>query len=98
MKKRIFAFSMAVIMLLGLSCKKEESEKNPAVDIVLLFMAMAPPCDKVGENYYEITLDYTTGTSRFDMGKSFGEQTLALNPDFERIFDWYIYIASKVVP
>lgn len=97
-KKRIFAMLMAVIMLMGIACKKEKSETDPAINIVLLFMAMAPPCSDSGANYYEITLDYTDGSNRFDMGKSFGEQTVVLNTDFERIFDWYIYMASAIVP
>jgi hypothetical protein len=98
-KKRIFAMSMAVIMLMGMACKKEKSETDPAINIVLMFMAMAPPCDNSGPLYHEITLDYTTGSpTRYNMGRSYGLQTVALVPDFERIFDWYIYLASSMVP
>lgn len=32
------------------------------------------------------------------MGEYFGVQTVDLNADFERIFDWYIYMASAIVP
>jgi len=86
-------------MLLGIACKKEKSETSPAADIVLLFMAMAPTCSSSGPVYYEITLDYSSGTTtREAMGRSFGEQTVDLVRDFERIFDWYIYLASTMVP
>ncbi len=90
---------MAAIMLMGMACKKEKAETDPAINIVLLFMAMAPPCDDSGAKYHEITLDYrTSGRTPYQMGEYFGVQTVDLNADFERIFDWYIYMASAIVP
>ncbi|HQH96634.1 MAG TPA: C45 family autoproteolytic acyltransferase/hydrolase, partial [Spirochaetota bacterium] len=98
-KKRIFAMIMAVIILMGIACKKEKSETDPAVNVVLLFTAMAPPCDNSGDLYHAITLDYgTSGRTHYQMGEYFGLQTIGLNDDFERIFDWYIYMASAIVP
>ncbi|MBP7737087.1 MAG: hypothetical protein KA369_14005 [Spirochaetes bacterium] len=97
--KKICALSLAVMMLFGIACKKDEKKLDPATQIVLFVVAMAPPCSATGAMYHELTLDYiTTGYTPIQMGQYFGQQTKALVPDFERIFDWYIYTASIIVP
>lgn len=97
--KRLVAAVCAAIMLFGVACKKEKPKTDPAVNIVLLIAALAPPCSSSGPVYHEITLDYSSGaTTREAMGLFFGEQTVKLVPDFQRIFDWYIYLASTRVP
>ncbi len=96
--KKLCALSLAVMMIFGIACKKEEKKLDPATQIVLFVLAMAPPCAATGPTYHELTLDYSSSTDRYAMGVYYGQQTKALAADFERIFDWYVYTASIIVP
>lgn len=96
--KKSCALFLSVMMVSGIACKREKKKLDPATQIVLFVMAMAPPCSATGPKFHELVLDYeTTGYSPRHMGQCFGRQTMALVPEFERIFDWYIYTASIMV-
>ncbi len=41
-------------------------------------------------NYYQVTIDYTSGISHFDMGVELGQKMLQTKPDYEQLMDSYI--------
>jgi hypothetical protein len=41
-------------------------------------------------NYYQVTMDYTSGISHYDMGMLLMQKILHEKPDFEQLFDSYI--------
>lgn len=42
------------------------------------------------DNYYQVTMDYTSGISHYDMGVQLAQKILLEKSDFEQLFDSYI--------
>lgn len=92
--KKVLSDVLMILMavsLAAISCKKTEDNKAGELLTVAALPYLNIPACTQGDLYYEITLDYTSGKTYYQMGQEYANLILQKVPTYEKIIDAYLY-------